>query len=141
MSDGERDDISYGRLLGRLIEDGEKFAKARLTLYRAIVFYRVSQARGSAIMMVSAILIAGAALVALMLALVVALAQYTGPFLSGLIVCGAGLAIAGGLTYAAIRRFPDLDEPLLGDDDMPWIPEEELPEEVFPENRTEEVAR
>jgi hypothetical protein len=130
MSDGRRDDIAYGKLLARLFEDGERFARARLKLYRALVFYRISQARMSALLMLGAVLIAAAAFVALMLALVVSVAQYTGPFLAGIIVGGTGLAIAFGLGYAAIRRLPDLDDPLLDDDDLPWLREERIPEEL-----------
>ncbi|MBC2777765.1 phage holin family protein [Parasphingopyxis marina] len=130
MSDNGREDIAYGELLARLFEDGERFARARLKLYRALIFYRISQARMSALLMLSAVLIAAAACVALMLALVVSLAQYTGPFLAGIIVGGGGLAIAVGLGYAAVRRFPDLDDQLLDNDDLPWLPEDPVPDEL-----------
>jgi hypothetical protein len=130
MSDGGRDDISYGELMSRLFEDGERFARARLKLYRALVFYRVSQARASAVLMLAAVLIAAAAIVALLLALVVTVAQYTGPFLAGIIVGGLGLAIAFGLGWLAVRRFPDLDEKLFDEDELTWLPEEYVPEEI-----------
>ncbi|QLC24213.1 hypothetical protein HFP57_03665 [Parasphingopyxis algicola] len=119
---GDGDDISYRRIVAGLLEDGEQFAKSRIKLYRAIVLYRVSQARKAAALMVVALLIAAAALVALLMALVISLAQLVGPLLSGIIVCGVGLTIAALLAYWGVKTFPDLDEKLFDDDEFDAAP-------------------
>ncbi len=130
MSDS--DDLTYRQLIANLLEDGERFAKARLKLYRALVFYRVSQARASALLMLFAVLLAAGAMVALMLAIVVTVGLYTGPFWAGIIVGGTGLAIAALLGWLAVRNFPDLDEKVFDEDTMPWLPEEPgVPEELL----------
>lgn len=128
MSDPRDNDASYRQIVARLLEDGEQFAKSRIKLYRAIVFYRVSQARTAALLVIAAILVTGAALVALLMALVFALSQSVGPLWAGLIVSGTGLIIAGLLAYRGIKTFPDLDEKLFDDDAFdvaPVQPEQE----------------
>lgn len=122
MSDHRADDATYREVVAGLLEDGEQFAKSRLKLYRAIVLYRVAQGRKAAALIVVALLIAAAALVALLMALVMSLAQIVGPLLAGVIVCGAGLIVAGLLVYLGVRTFPDLDEKLFDDDDYDMAP-------------------
>jgi len=117
MSDHRTDDATYRQVVAGLLEDGEQFAKSRLKLCRAIIFYRVAQARKAAALMVAALLIAAAALVALLMALVLSLAQIFGPLMAGIIVFAVGLAIASLLFFWSIRTFPDLDEKLFDHDE------------------------
>lgn len=122
MSDPRDSDASYRQIVAGLLEDGEQFAKSRIKLYRAIVFYRISQARKAALLIVTAILVTAAALVALLMALVFALSQSVGPLWAGVIVSGVGLIIAGLLAHWGIKTFPDLDEKLFEDDEFDVAP-------------------
>lgn len=135
MSDHHADDATYRQVVAGLLEDGEQFAKSRLKLYRAIVLYRVAQARKAAALMVVALMIAAAALVALLMALVLSLSEILGPLAAGIVVCAAGLTIASLFILWGIRTFPDLDEKLFDDDEFDVAPslaameESETPEE------------
>lgn len=122
MSDHHADDATYRQVVAGLLEDGEQFAKSRLKLYRAIVLYRVAQARKATALMVLALLIAAAALVALLMAVVLALAEILGPLAAGIVVCAGGLIIAGLLIFWGLRTFPDLDEKLFDDDEYDVAP-------------------
>ena len=122
MSERRDNEETYRQVIAGLLEDGEQFAKSRIKLYRAIVFYRVSQARKAALLIVAAILITAAALVALLMALVFFLSQSVGPLWAGAIVSGVGLVTAGLLAYWGIKTFPDLDEKLFEDDEFDVAP-------------------
>ena len=91
MSERDVDDASYREIVAGLLEDGEQFAKSRIKLYRAVVLYRVSQARKAVGLVAIAFLIAAAALVALLMALVLSLSQVVGPLLAGIIVLLAAI--------------------------------------------------
>lgn len=110
---GEDDGPSYGTLFGRLLKDGEKFAKARIRLYRALAYYRFEQARGPILMLLFAVFFGGAAIGALLVGLVIWLSAMIGGLLAGLAICAAGLLIGGLLGYVAIQNMPDLT-------DLPW---------------------
>ena len=110
------DEDGYGTLLARLIRDGERFAKARIYLYRAIVFYRVSQMRAPVVLMLGGALLAGAAIVALFLGIVLALAQSTGPLLAGIIIFAAGLVLAAVLIVVGYSTMPDITDLDLDDE-------------------------
>jgi fatty acid desaturase len=122
MSDRRDDEETYRQIIAGLLEDGEQFAKSRIKLYRAIVLYRVAQARKAALLIVTAILITAAALVALLMALVFSLSQSVGPLWAGVIVSGVGLITAGLLAYWGVKTFPDLDEKLFEDDEFDIAP-------------------
>lgn len=139
MSDEPRDTISYRQVIGGLLEDGEQFAKAKVRLYRAIVFYRFSQARKSALLFFFATVIAAAAFVALLMALVFSLAQIVGPFLAGLIVFGVGIAVAAGLAYWGMQVFPDLDEKLFTEDEFDFAPPLSTGSSIEPSHVEEDV--
>ena len=122
MSDPDVDEATYRQIVAGLMEDGEQFAKSKIKLYRAVVLYRVSQARKAVGLIAIAFLIAAAALVALLMALVLSLSQSVGPLLAGIIVCGIGLLLAALLTYWGVKTFPDLDEKLFDDDEFDVAP-------------------
>ncbi|WP_299327842.1 phage holin family protein [Parasphingopyxis sp.] len=122
MSDHHADDATYREVVAGLLEDGEQFAKSRLKLYRAVVLYRVAQARKAAALMVVALMIAAAALVALLMALVLALSEVMGPLVAGIVVCAIGLIVASLLILWGIRTFPNLDEKLFEDDEYDVAP-------------------
>ena len=115
---GEDEGPSYGTLFGRLLKDGEKFAKARIRLYRALAYYRFEQARGPVLMLLFATFFGGAAIGALLVGLVIWLAAMIGGLLAGLVICAVGLLIGGALGYTAIQKMPDLTELPWEDDDV-----------------------
>lgn len=138
MSERGDNGASYRQVVAGLLEDGEQFAKARMKLYRAIVFYRISQARKSAFLIGAAVLVAAAALVALLMAIVFALAQTVGPLWAGVIVAIFGLGVAGLLGYWGVKTFPDLDEKLFEDDEFdvaPTYPMHDKPQSHEPRSR------
>lgn len=110
---GGEEGPSYGTLFGRLLKDGEKFAKARLKLYRALAYYRFEEARGAMLMLLFAVFFGGAAIGALLIGLIIWLAAMIGGLLAGIVVCLVGLAIGGVLGYIALQKMPDMTE-------LPW---------------------
>lgn len=132
MTDREGEDgPSYSHLLGRLLKDGERFAKTRLRLYRALFYLRVEQAkRPLAALAVAALLAIGGA-IALTLGIVSALAIYTGPLLAGTIVAAVMLGVAALLARHAAKTMPDMSDLPFEDDDL-IIPEQEpVPEQLL----------
>lgn len=128
--DGE-DGPSYSTLLGRVMKDGERFAKTRLKLYRALFYYRVDQAKPPVIAAICALFFAAGGFIALALGLVLALAQLTGALLAGIIVFAAMLGIAAGLGYFAVRRMPDLTELPFEEDDLISYEKPPVPDELL----------
>lgn len=140
MTESDGEEFSYSTLLGRLLKDGERFAKARLKLYRALAYYRLAEARGPLVMLLVAVLLAGAGFVALLMGLVIAVAWWTGPLLAGIIVALIAFGVAGFLVSQAVKHMPDLSELPFEDDDVirgetvarpdPAILEPETPAEI-----------
>ena len=118
MTESDGEEFSYSTLLGRLLKDGERFAKARLKLYRALAYYRFAEARGALVMLLVATLLTGAGFVALLMGLVNAIAWWTGPLLAGIIVALVAFGVAGLLVSQAVKRMPDLSELPFEEDDV-----------------------
>jgi hypothetical protein len=85
---------SVGELFGRLKEDAKAYAAAEANLYKAIARRRIGRARGGAVALVVAALLANAALIVLLMSLSLALALHVGPVIAGLIVTVVVCAIA-----------------------------------------------
>lgn len=101
------DDESIGALIGRLVEDAKAFGRAELAYYRTIAGERLTAARTGLILVVTALLLAVAASIALILGLLLILAACLGPIWATVIVVLGTLAIAGllgWLGYGKIRR-------------------------------------
>lgn len=111
------DDESYGELARRLMEDGESFAKARVSLYRELAIYRATQLRAPAILFIVALVLGSCSILAVILGLVLALTPYVGGLLAGLIVGVSALAIAGLLALIGRNKLRGMgDDPLANAD-------------------------
>lgn len=94
------DEESIGDLVGRLVADGRAYAEAELALAKAVARHRLARARTGAILVGIGVTLLLSALTALVLGLVLALAQLINPALAGLVVC-LTLAVMGGLLARA----------------------------------------
>ena len=92
-------DESIGDLFGRLIDDGRSYAKAEIDLYRQIALHRAGRARTGLVALIAGTVLLLSSLTALILGLVLGLAELIGPLLAGLAIA-ALLALAG---YVLIR--------------------------------------
>jgi hypothetical protein len=96
---GQAEESSLGELFGRLSDDARAYAAAEAKLYQGIARRRVGRARGGAIALVAAALLANAALVVLLIGLTLELARLVGPALAGLIVT----LVVLGIAYLLVR--------------------------------------
>ena len=112
------DDESYGELARRLMEDGESFAKARVSLYRELAIYRATQLRAPAILFIVALVLGSCSILAVILGLVLALTPYVGGMLAGLIVGVSALAIAGLLALIGRNKLRAMGDDPLADADL-----------------------
>ncbi|HEV2865850.1 MAG TPA: phage holin family protein [Allosphingosinicella sp.] len=90
---------TVGDLLGRLVEDGRRYARAELDLLRQIARHRAGRARNGLVLLAAGGVLALSALTALIIGLVMGLATLIGPVLAGLAVAAA----LAGTGYALIR--------------------------------------
>lgn len=89
MEDKGNNDSIVG-LVTRLIDDVERFVRAEISLYRAQMLERVTEARGALVMLVIAFMLAQATLFTLLVALVLILRRWMGIYwASGLVVASA----------------------------------------------------
>lgn len=110
------DDHSIGHLVSRLVEDAERFAGAQIGLYRAQIATRVADAKIALLLGAGAFVIAQSALVALLVGLVLAIAQALhSAAWATVIVVGAALAIAAVMIAVAVARI----KRLTGSEDTP----------------------
>lgn len=108
---GDPRDESIGDLVGRLLEDGRRYARAELDLVREIMRHRAGQARNGFIALAVGVTLAMSAVTALLFGIVLGLATLIGPLLSGLAVALV-LAIAG---YLLVRMGTTRLRALAGD--------------------------
>lgn len=109
-----RNDESYAELLGRLRDDGEAFARARIELYRETAKYRAKRLRLPALLLLVASSLVASAVVALAAGFVVGLAPYLGGIAAGFVVALVAILIAGLLTWLAINRYRSIrSDPVL----------------------------
>ena len=90
---------SIADLVGRLMEDGRRVARAEVDLYRQIALHRASRAKSGMIALVAAALLLWFAGIALIFGLVLGLAVYVGPVAAGAILASV-LAVGG---YVLLR--------------------------------------
>lgn len=117
MTEPAGDEPSYGELLSRLLKDGEGYAKARIALYREMAACYAAQARLPLILAVIAVMLAGSAIIALVVGFVIGLAALVGPVAAGAIVAFVAIALAILLLAIARRQMPDFDEIMSAGDD------------------------
>lgn len=93
---------SIGELVGRLVENGRAYAEAELEVVKAIARHRAARARKGAILVAIGIVLLLSALTALVLGLVLGLAQLINPALAGLAVCLALAGVGGALAWSGV---------------------------------------
>lgn len=118
MTETAGDGPDYSTLFGRVLKDGERFAKARLKLYRALAYYRFGQARGPLLLLLIAGAFAIGATVSLLVGLVIWLSAMIGGLGAGIAIFVVGLAIAVLCGWIGMRTMPDLTELPFEDDDI-----------------------
>ncbi|MFD1787202.1 phage holin family protein [Sphingomonas floccifaciens] len=84
-----------GDAIGQVAEDAKAYALAQVDVAKAVAAARFRAAKAGLILGVTAVLLAGSALTALLVGLIIALSTLTGPLLATAIVVVVVLAIAG----------------------------------------------
>lgn len=95
------DDETTAELIARLREDAKGFAQAEIRLYRTIATAKIRVAKTVGIFGVAAAMLAGSAITALLVGLILTLATLTGPGIATLIVVVGALIVAGILGWVA----------------------------------------
>lgn len=98
------DDENITTLFGRLIDNGDRFVRAELRLYRAGLFERLAGARAAIVMLVLAFLLGQAAIIALLVGLIASLLRPLGAIAATAIVVGGAVVVAGLLVRLAIGK-------------------------------------
>jgi hypothetical protein len=109
---GPQPEEGIGSLFSRLIDDGRELVRAETAVYREITLNRIVRSRTAIILAIVGLLLAQASVTALLVGLLFGLAWYLGPIGAGVVIAIVGLAIAGLLFRAALKRFAavaDLD--------------------------------
>ena len=101
MADNTTDD-GIGALISRLIEDAKAFALAEVAVYKARLMKAVAEYRTAAILGVVALILAHAAVIALLVGIILSIAQALGPIWATVITVGGALLIAGVLVWLAV---------------------------------------
>lgn len=102
MVHNTNDEAGIGTLVSRLVEDGKAFARAEVAVYRAQALKLVADYRAAAILCVVAIILAHAAIIALLVGVILSIAQALGPVWATVITVGGTFAIAGLLVWLAL---------------------------------------
>ncbi|AOH84790.1 hypothetical protein AWL63_13275 [Sphingomonas panacis] len=101
MAENTTDD-GIGTLISRLVEDAKAFAFAEIAVYRARLMKAVADYRAAAILGVAALILAHAAVIALLVGIILSVAQALGPIWATVITVGGALLVAGVLVWIAV---------------------------------------
>ena len=110
---GDPRDESISDLVGRLVEDGRRYARAELDLVREIARHRAGKARSGFVALAIGIIALLSAVTALLLGLVLGLATLIGPLLAGIAIS----AILAGIGYFLVMAGLNRLRALSGDDE------------------------
>lgn len=97
-------DVPIGQLFSQLVDDGKRYARAEVELYKAKAADKAEPVKWAAIYGGAALTLALSAVTALLVGLILALETLVGPLAATLIVVAATLAIAGLLGWMAYQR-------------------------------------
>ena len=100
-------------LARQLASDGVSLARAEFLLATKRLAPKLAAARIAVALIVGAAILTMLATIALIVGLVMQLATLVGPGFAGLIICGAGLLIAGAMGIAGSRRLSRIFRNLL----------------------------
>ena len=97
-------DVPIGQLFSQLVDDGKRYARAEVELYKAKAQEKAEPIKWAAIFGGTAVVLALSAVTALLVGLIITLTPRTGPFGATLIVVLVTFAIAGLLGYLAYKQ-------------------------------------
>lgn len=97
-------DEGLGDLVSRLVADARTYATAEAALLRETATSRARAARGGAVMLVAALLLVSAAVTALIVGVLMTLAEAVGPAWATAIVVVVTLVVAGLLGWLGARK-------------------------------------
>jgi hypothetical protein len=98
-------DVPIGQLFSQLVDDGKRYARAEVELYKAKAQDKAEPIKWAAIYGGTAAVLALSAVGALLVGLILSLEPQVGPFAATLIVVVATFAVAGLLGFLAYRQF------------------------------------
>lgn len=101
-------DSSIGDLFHQLVDDGRAFARAEVNLYKEIALYRAGKAKTGVAALVAGGFLAFAGLIALLVGLVIGLADLIGPVAAGLVVFAVTAIIGFVLVRFGLGRMAAL---------------------------------
>jgi hypothetical protein len=97
-------DVPIGQLFSQLVDDGKRYARAEVELYKAKAADKAQPVKRAAIYGGIALTLALSAVTALLVGLILALQTLVGPLAATLIVVLVTLIVAGGLGYLAYKQ-------------------------------------
>jgi hypothetical protein len=97
-------DVPIGQLFSQLVDDGKRYARAEVELYKAKAADKAEPVKWAAIYGGAALTLALSAVTALLVGLILALETLVGPLGATLIVVLVTLAIAGILGWMAYNK-------------------------------------
>lgn len=101
-------DVPIGQLFSQLVDDGKRYARAEVELYKAKAADKAQPLKRAAIYAGVALTLALSAVTALLVGLIFALQTLVGPLAATLIVVLVACVIAGSLAYLAYRQLLDV---------------------------------
>lgn len=101
---------SISSLFARLVDDGERFVRAELKLYRATLFNRLADARVAIVGLLVAFLLVQSAIIALLVGLIVILRRPLGAVGATASVVGGAVIVAVVLAQLALMRLRKVTE-------------------------------
>lgn len=102
MTDHTNDEEGVGTLISRLVDDAKAFVRAEIAVYRAQALKLVADYQTAAILCVVALILANAAIVALLVGIIMSIAQALGPIWATVITIGGTFALCGVLVWVAL---------------------------------------
>jgi hypothetical protein len=97
------DERPVGELVHELVEEGKAYARAEIGLFKALATAKARALAFPAVLLVTSLLIALAAMNALVVGVVLALATIIGPLAAGVAGLLIFAAVAGGLAWWGIE--------------------------------------
>ncbi|WP_242146617.1 phage holin family protein [Sphingomonas sp. BAUL-RG-20F-R05-02] len=102
MAENTNDEDGIGTLVSRLVEDAKAFVRAEIAVYQAKALKLVADYRTAAILCIVALILAHAAIIALLVGVIMSIAQALGPIWATVITIGGTFAIVGLLIVVAL---------------------------------------
>lgn len=100
-------DVPIGQLFSQLVDDGKRYARAEVELYKAKAADKAEPVKWAAIFGGAALTLALSAVTALLVGLILSLETLVGPLAATLIVVLATFAVSGLLGWLAYKRIAE----------------------------------